>query len=96
MASKKAIKFVKEKGSLAPPKHILNAPTPLMKELDYGKDYQYDHDTPESFSGQNYFPQNLERSTFYEPKGHGKEEEILNKLKTWQNLRQQFNQKITK
>ncbi len=90
MASQKAIKFAKENGSLPPPKHILNAPTPLMKDLGYGKDYAYDHNTPDSFSGQNYFPDDLERPIFYQPKGQGFEEIVLEKLNRWQKLREEL------
>ena len=60
-------------GSLMPPKHILNAPTRLMKQLGYGKDYAYDHDTEEGFSGQNYFPDGMERRSFYRPTDRGAE-----------------------
>ncbi|MDP7456513.1 MAG: replication-associated recombination protein A, partial [Alphaproteobacteria bacterium] len=62
---KAAMKVAHETGSLMPPKHILNAPTRLMKDLDYGKDYAYDHDTPEGFSGQDYFPDGMARQEFY-------------------------------
>ncbi|MGH6933723.1 MAG: replication-associated recombination protein A, partial [Dongiaceae bacterium] len=57
----------RETGSLMPPKHILNAPTRLMKDLGYGKGYQYDHDAEEGFSGQNYFPDGMARRSFYDP-----------------------------
>ncbi|MEM9059615.1 MAG: replication-associated recombination protein A [Pseudomonadota bacterium] len=60
-------------GSLMPPKHILNAPTRTMKELGYGRGYQYDHDAEEGFSGQNYFPDGMDRESFYEPTGRGAE-----------------------
>ncbi len=62
-----AKRVAKEGGSLLPPKHILNAPTKLMQEEGYGGGYQYDHDTPEAFSGQDYFPEALGRQTFYNP-----------------------------
>ncbi|MGE5501712.1 MAG: replication-associated recombination protein A, partial [Ignavibacteriales bacterium] len=63
----------RETGSLMPPKHILNAPTKLMKGLGYGKGYAYDHDAEGGFSGQNYFPDEMERRVFYAPKGEGHE-----------------------
>ncbi len=62
MAFKAAMKAAKETGSLMPPAHIRNAPTKLMKDLGYGKGYAYDHDAPEGFSGQNYFPDGMERA----------------------------------
>ena len=67
-----ASRTAKETGSLMPPAHIRNAPTRLMKELGYGKGYHYDHDTEEGFSGQNYFPDGMERQTFYAPEGRGR------------------------
>ncbi len=76
-----------ESGSLMPPKHILNAPTRLMKDLGYGKDYAYDHDTDEGFSGQNYFPDDMPREEFYHPVERGFEREILKRLDYWKNLR---------
>ncbi|MEE2654362.1 MAG: replication-associated recombination protein A [Pseudomonadota bacterium] len=74
-------------GSLMPPKKILNAPTNLMKDLGYGEGYQYDHDTPEGFSGQNCFPDGMKRKKFYEPVDLGFEQEIKKRLKQWENLR---------
>ncbi len=74
-------------GSLAPPAHILNAPTRLMRDLGYGKDYSYDHDTADSFSGQNYFPTELGRTTYYCPKDRGFEREIARRLAHWSALR---------
>lgn len=76
-----------EHGSLMPPAHILNAPTKLMKNLGYGKGYEYDHETEEGFSGQNYFPDNMERQQFYEPKETGFEREIAKRLDYWAKLR---------
>lgn len=78
----------KQSGSLVPPKHILNAPTALMKQEGYGKDYHYDHDTSEGFSGQNYFPENLPRQTFYKPVERGFEREIRKRLDYWNKLRE--------
>ena len=87
VAQKEAIESAKRSGSLPPPKHILNAPTTLMKQLDYGKEYIYDHNTEEGFSGQNYFPERMQRVRFYRPKGRGVEKEILNRLNYWDKLR---------
>lgn len=83
----KAKRVAKEAGSLVPPKHILNAPTKLMKEEDYGAGYDYDHDAPEAFSGQDYFPEALGRQTFYEPVERGFEREIRKRLEYWAKLR---------
>jgi len=71
-----------------PPKHILNAPTRLMKELGYAKGYQYDHDAEDAFSGQNYFPDGMARATLYEPVERGFEREIRKRLEYWDKLRQ--------
>ena len=82
-----AMKAAKETGSLMPPSHILNAPTRLMKDLGYGKGYQYDHDAVEGFSGQNYFPDGMERRQFYQPRGEGNEARIKERLDRWAALR---------
>ena len=74
-------------GSLAPPKIILNAPTKLMKQQDYGAGYKYDHDQPDAFSGQNYFPDQLGRREFYAPVERGFEREIRKRLDYWAKLR---------
>jgi putative ATPase len=74
-------------GSLAPPMHILNAPTKLMKQLGYAKDYEYDHNAPDAFSGQNYFPDGMAREAFYEPAERGFEREIAKRLAYWSKLR---------
>jgi putative ATPase len=76
-----------ETGSLMPPKHILNAPTRLMKDLGYAKGYEYDHDAEEAFSGQNYFPEGMERREFYRPVERGFEREIKKRLDYWAKLR---------
>ena len=76
-----------ETGSLMPPKHILNAPTRLMKDLGYGKDYAYDHNEPGAFSGQNYFPDGMARQAFYNPAERGFEREIRKRLDYWAKLR---------
>ena len=82
-----AIETAKQHGSLAPPKHILNAPTRLMRQEGYGADYQYDHDSPEAFSGQDYFPDGMARQRFYAPHGRGFEAELKERLEQWQKLR---------
>lgn len=74
--------------SLMPPKIILNAPTQLMKDQAYGKDYIYDHDTQEGFSGQDYFPDQMKRETFYQPLPRGFERDIQKRLAYWEKLRQ--------
>lgn len=74
-------------GSLMPPKHILNAPTRLMKDLGYGKGYNYDHNTEEGFSGQNYFPDGMARQRFYNPVERGFEREIMKRIEYWDRLR---------
>ena len=86
-AFKAAKKAAHETGSLMPPAHIRNAPTKLMKSLGYGKGYQYDPDTPEGFSGANFFPDEMERRTFYKPKGEGHEEKVKARLERWAALR---------
>jgi putative ATPase len=82
-----ASRSAKETGSLSPPKHILNAPTDLMKDLGYGDGYQYDHDAEDGFSGQNYFPDDMSREEFYAPVDRGFEREIRKRLAYWQRLR---------
>ncbi len=77
-----------EHGSLMPPAHILNAPTKLMKTLGYGKGYEYDHADKEGFSGQNYFPDDMPREAFYQPKETGFEREISRRLDYWAKLRE--------
>jgi putative ATPase len=80
--------MAEETGSLMPPMHILNAPTRLMRQLGYGRNYVYDHATEEGFSGQNYFPDELERRALYRPGGRGFEREIKKRLEYWDKLRQ--------
>jgi putative ATPase len=84
-----AMRAAKEAGSLLPPKHILNAPTKLMKAEDYGSGYEYDHDAPEAFSGQDYFPEALGRKQFYDPPERGFEREIRKRLDYWAKLRRE-------
>ena len=86
-AFKAATRAAKENGSLLPPKHILNAPTKLMKGEGYGSGYLYDHDQPDAFSGQDYFPEKMGRQTFYEPPDRGFEREIRKRLDYWSKLR---------
>ncbi len=88
-AEKSANDAARETGSLMPPKHILNAPTRLMKEIGYGADYQYDHDSEAGFSGQNYFPDDMPRRTLYQPGARGFEKEVRKRLEYWSNLREQ-------
>ncbi len=84
-----ATRAAKEGGSLLPPKHILNQPTKLMKDEGYGAGYQYDHDAPDAFSGQNYFPDALGRPQFYDPPERGFEREIRKRLDYWTKLRRE-------
>lgn len=88
IAEKSAKAAARESGSLMPPKHILNAPTRLMEELGYGKDYAYDHDAEDGFSGQNYFPETMARRQFYKPVERGFEREIQKRLDYWNKLRE--------
>ncbi len=88
-AFKQAFADAKANGSLLPPKHILNAPTKLMKESGYGKGYAYDHDAPDAFSGQNYFPEEMGRRRYYDPPERGFEREIRKRLDYWARLRRE-------
>ena len=81
--------LAKAHGSLAPPKTILNAPTKLMKSEGYGATYKYDHDEPDAFSGQNYWPDKIGRQTLYEPVERGFEREIKKRIEYWAKLRQE-------
>ena len=87
VAIKAAMRAAQTHGSLAPPKHILNAHTKLMKDIGYGEGYAYDHDTAEGFSGQNYFPDTMPRQTFYTPVERGFERDIKKRLDYWNELR---------
>jgi putative ATPase len=91
VAYKRARALAKSAGSLVPPKHILNAPTRLMKDEGYGEGYAYDHDMPDAFSGQNYFPEGLERPVLYEPVERGFEREVRKRLDYWERLRRERN-----
>ncbi|MCW5696533.1 MAG: replication-associated recombination protein A [Bauldia sp.] len=84
-----ATRTAKESGSLLPPKHILNAPTRLMKSEGYGRGYDYDHNAPDAFSGQDYFPEEIGRQTFYDPPERGFEREIRKRLDYWAKLRKE-------
>src|SRR5213595_371477 len=84
-----AMRAAKDGGSLLPPKHILNSPTKLMKSEGYGSGYEYDHDTAEAFSGQDYFPEALGRQTFYDPPDRGFEREIRKRMNYWAKLREE-------
>jgi putative ATPase len=89
MAFGQAMQAAKEGGSLLPPKHILNAPTNLMKSEGYGRGYAYDHDQEEAFSGQDYFPEAMGRRQFYDPPERGFEREIRKRLEYWARLRKE-------
>jgi putative ATPase len=91
-AFKAAQGLAKAGGSLMPPKTILNAPTKLMKSEGYGADYRYDHDAPDAFSGQNYWPDALGRQSLYEPVERGFEREIRKRLEYWARLRRERGQ----
>ena len=84
-----AMRTAKEAGSLLPPKHILNAPTRLMQQEGYGAGYAYDHDAPDAFSGQDYFPEAIGRRQFYDPPERGFEREIRKRLEYWAKLRKE-------
>jgi putative ATPase len=88
VAYKAAMRAAREQGSLSPPKIILNAPTKFMEEEGYGEGYQYDHDAPDGFSGQNYFPDEMKRRPqYYDPPERGFEREIRKRLDYWAALR---------
>lgn len=87
IAFKAAKAAAHQSGSLAPPMHAMNAPTRMMKELGYGAGYEYDHDTEEAFAGLDYFPPDMERLRFYEPRETGFEREILKRLDYWNKKR---------
>jgi putative ATPase len=89
LAFSEATRLAKERGSLAPPKTILNAPTKFMREEGYGAGYAYDHDEPDAFSGQDYWPEALGRRKLYEPVERGFEREIRKRLEYWEKLRKE-------
>jgi len=84
----------KKTGSLMPPAHILNAPTKLMKDIGYGKDYAYDHDTQAGVSGQNYFPDDMKRQSFYNPVERGFERDIQKRLAYFERIRREYAEKV--
>ncbi len=88
-AFKSAQRLAKEQGSAMPPKVILNAPTKMMKQEGYGSGYRYDHDEPDGFSGQNYWPEKIGRQTLYEPVERGFEREVKKRLEYWAKLRKE-------
>ncbi|MEN3746657.1 replication-associated recombination protein A [Sphingomonas sp. HF-S3] len=87
MAQKAAWRSAKETGSLMPPQNILNAPTKLMKDVGYGKNYQYDHDAEDGFSGANYWPDEMRPQTFYTPTDRGVEKRIAERMAWWDEMR---------
>ncbi len=89
MAYGAAKRMAQETGSLMPPRHILNAPTKMMKDIGYGVGYAYDHDAAEGFSGQDYFPEGMERQRFYQPVERGFEREVLKRTEYWDKLRRE-------
>jgi putative ATPase len=91
-AQKAAWRSAKETGSLMPPMHILNAPTKLMKNVGYGKGYAYDHDADEGFSGQDYWPEDMDREDFYEPTDRGFEAKVRERLEYWNERRKTLQQ----
>ncbi|QEE38909.1 MULTISPECIES: replication-associated recombination protein A [unclassified Methylobacterium] len=88
-AYKAATRLAKEAGSLAPPRTILNAPTKLMKRIGYGEGYRYDHDEPDAFSGQDYWPDALGRQHLYAPTERGYETRLAERLARWEALRKE-------
>ncbi len=92
VAQKSAWRSAKDTGSLMPPMHILNAPTKLMKNVGYSKGYAYDHDADEGFSGQDYWPEEMEPQQFYQPTDRGFEARVKERLDYWQQRRQQLQQ----
>ena len=83
-----SLDLVKQTSSEPPPKHILNAPTDLMKKQGYGVGYEYDHDNADGFSGQNYFPEKIERLSAYQPVERGFERELKKRISYFKNLRE--------
>ena len=95
VAFKAARRAARESGALSPPKHILNAPTQLMKDEGYGSGYVYDHDTEHGYSGQSYFPDEMPRTQFYDPRGEGREKAIRERLERWRALRSKVNNDLS-
>jgi putative ATPase len=92
VAQKSAWRSARDTGSLMPPMHILNAPTKLMKNVGYGKGYAYDHKADEGFSGQDYWPEEMEPQDFYQPTDRGFEARVKERLDYWNERRQQLQQ----
>jgi putative ATPase len=92
VAQKKAWRSAGETGSLMPPMHILNAPTKLMKDVGFGKGYAYDHEADDGFSGQDYWPEGMERQLFYAPTDRGFEAKVKERLDYWEKRRKQLQQ----
>jgi putative ATPase len=90
VAQKEAWKSAKETGSLAPPAHILNAPTKLMKDIGYGAGYAYDHEAEDGFSGADYWPEGMEAQEYYRPVERGFEREVLKRLEWWEKKRREL------
>jgi putative ATPase len=88
-AQKAAWKSAKETGSLAPPANILNAPTKLMKDIGYGEGYAYDHDAPDGFSGDNYWPEGMAPQSYYEPVPRGFERQVIERMEWWEKKRRE-------
>ena len=93
VAQNEVFEDIKKNNYQNPPKHILNAPTKLMKDIGYSDGYIYDHDTPNCFSGQNYFPEDMNRREYYRPNERGFERDIKKRLEYWGNLRKILNKK---
>lgn len=91
MAQKSAFKSARETGSLSPPANILNAPTKLMKDIGYGKDYAYDHDAPDGFSGSDYWPEGMAPQTYYTPVPRGFERQVIERMEWWKKKRRERN-----
>ena len=87
VAQKTAWRSASETGSLMPPTHILNAPTRLMKDIGYGKGYAYDHNAEEGFSGQDYWPEEMEPQTYYQPTDRGFEAKVAERIAYWDRMR---------
>jgi putative ATPase len=92
MAQKSAWRSAKDTGSLMPPQTILNAPTKLMKDIGYGKGYAYDHDSEDAFSGSDYWPDEMDPQSFYEPSDRGFEARIRERLEFWEKRREELKQ----
>ncbi len=88
-AQKAAWKSARETGSLMPPMNIVNAPTKLMKDIGYGKDYAYDHDAEEGFSGADYWPEGMAPQSYYRPVERGFEREVAKRMEYWDKLRRE-------